>query len=78
MAREWWCEASHDYYDTEEQANEAALEYFDPIWDVYANTDVSPEEIIKALMESNHPYYEELRSKAEKQYLKENVIFNVR
>lgn len=72
---QWWCDYSHDMYDTEEKAKEAALEFFN-IFDIQEFIIDVPHrfnEMLKELGRLDSPLYYELLAEAEANFLEEAI-----
>lgn len=71
----WWCDYSHDVYDTEEEAREAALEFFGflDIQDSIINTSHWFNKMLQELARLDSPLYYELLEEAEANFLEEAI-----
>ena len=72
---QWWCDYSHDVYDTEEEAREAALEFFD-IFDIQEFIIDVPHrfnQMLKELARLDSPLYYEILAEAETNFLEEAI-----
>jgi hypothetical protein len=72
---QWWCEYSHDYYDTEDKAREAALEFFNifDIQDYLIDVPHRFNEMLEELARLNSPLYYKLLEEAEANFLEEAI-----
>lgn len=75
MAKQFWEETSHNYYDTIDEAIDAAMESFNPIVDILEFASIDTEELISALAETKHPVYQRLLKEAEANYLAEKITY---
>ena len=72
---QWWCDYSHDVYDTEEEAKEAALEFFNylDIQDFIIDEYYWFGKMLKELARLNSPLYYEILAEAEANFLEEAI-----
>lgn len=71
----WWCDYSHDVYNTEEEAREAALRFFD-IYDIQDYIVEAPRRFSEMLIELarlDSPLYYELLEEAQANFLEEAI-----